>query len=110
MAQERVERRLAAIHAADVVGYSRLVGMDEEGNIARVDVFREEIIDPSIAKHRGRIVKTTSDGILIEFASVGNAVQCAVDIRRGMGRRGAGVFEVRSKARQREEFSWGENP
>ncbi len=101
MAQERVERRLAANHAADVVGYSRLVGMDEEGNIARFDVFREEIIDPSIAKHRGRIVKTTSDGILI----VVDAVQCAVDIQRDMGRRVADVSEVEGKARQLEEFS-----
>ncbi len=94
MAQERVERRLAAIHAADVVGYSRLVCMDEEGNIARFGVFREEIIDPSIAKHRGRIVKTTSDGILI----VVDAVRCAVDIQRGMGRWGADVSEVLGEA------------
>ena len=80
MAQERVERRLAAILAADVVGYSRLVGMDEEGTIARLDVLREEIIDPSIAKHHGRIVKTTGDGVLVEFPSVVDAVRNAVDI------------------------------
>ncbi len=105
MAQERVEHRIAANLAADVVGYGRLVGMDEEGDIARFDVFREEIIDPSIAKHRERIVKTTSDGILIEFASVVKAVQCVVDIQRGMGWRGADVSEVGGKARQLEEFS-----
>ena len=105
MAQERVEHRHAAILAADVVGYGRLVGMDEEGDIARFDVFREEINDPSIAKHRKRIVKTASDGILIEFASVANAVQCAVDIQRDMGRRVADVSEVEGKARQLEEFS-----
>ncbi len=101
MAQERVEHRIAANLAADVVGYGRLVGMDEEGDIARFDVFRDEINDPSIAKHRGRIVKTTSDGILI----VVDAVQCAVDIQRGMRRRGAELSEVRGKARQPEEFS-----
>ena len=105
MAQERVEHRHAAILAADFVGYGRLVGMDEEWKIARFYVFRDEINDPSIAKHRERTVKTTSDGILIEFASVANAVQCAVDIQRDMGRRVADVSEVGGRARQPEEFS-----
>ena len=75
MAPERVERKLAAILAADVVGYSRLSGADEEGTIGRVQALRREIIDPAIAAHRGRIVKTTGDGILIEFASVVDAVR-----------------------------------
>jgi adenylate cyclase len=79
----RVERKLAAILAADVVGYSRLSGADEEGTIGRVQALRLEIIDPAIAAHRGRIVKTTGDGILIEFASVVDAVRCAVDVQRG---------------------------
>jgi TolB-like protein/Flp pilus assembly protein TadD len=83
MASERVERKLAAILAADVVGYSRLTGADEEGTIGRVQALRREIIDPAIAAHRGRIIKTTGDGILIEFASVVNAVRCAVELQRG---------------------------
>ena len=82
MASERVERKLAAILAADVVGYSRLTGTDEEGTIRRVQAVRREIIDPAIAAHRGRIIKTTGDGILIEFASVVNAVRCAVELQR----------------------------
>ena len=78
MEGERVQRRLAAILAADVAGYSRLTGVDEEGTIARLRALRRELIDPAIAAHRGRIVKTTGDGILIEFASVVDAVRCAV--------------------------------
>jgi adenylate cyclase len=81
---ERVERRLAAILAADVAGYSRLTGADEEGTIARLRALRRELIDPAIAEHRGRIVKTTGDGFLIEFASVVDAVRCAVEVQRGM--------------------------
>jgi TolB-like protein/class 3 adenylate cyclase len=81
---ERVQRRLAAILAADVAGYSRLTGADEEGTIARLRALRRELIDPAIATHRGRIVKTTGDGILIEFASVVDAVRCAVEVQRGM--------------------------
>ena len=84
MDEQRVQRRLAAILAADVVGYSRLTGTDEEGTIARLRALRRELIDPAIAEHRGRIVKTTGDGILIEFASVVDAVRCAVDVQRGM--------------------------
>jgi TolB-like protein len=81
---ERVRRRLAAILAADVAGYSRLIGADEEGTIARLRALRKELIDPSIASHGGRIVKTTGDGILIEFPSVVDAVRCAVEVQREM--------------------------
>ena len=81
---ERVKRRLAAIFAADVAGYSRLIGVDEEGTIARLRALRREVIDPAIAAHRGRIVKTTGDGILIEFPSVVDAVRCAVEVQREM--------------------------
>ena len=84
MEGERVQRRLAAILAADVAGYSRLTGADEEGTLARLRALRRELIDPAIAVHRGRIVKTTGDGILIEFASVVDAVRCAVEVQRGM--------------------------
>jgi TolB-like protein/class 3 adenylate cyclase len=77
-------RRLAAILAADVAGYSRLMGVDEEGTLERLKAHRRELIDPKIAEHRGRIVKTTGDGILIEFPSVVDAVRCAIDVQRGM--------------------------
>jgi adenylate cyclase len=82
--QQRIERRLAAILAADVVGYSRLTGADEEGTIARLRALRRELVDPTISSHRGRIVKTTGDGILVEFASVVDAVRCTVEVQRGM--------------------------
>ena len=91
MAEARVERRLAAILAADVAGYSRLMGRDEEGTLAALKVCRHELIDPKIAEHRGRIVKTTGDGILVEFASVVDAARCAVDVQRGMSERNAAV-------------------
>ena len=87
MSGERVERRLAAILAADVVGYSRLMGEDEAGTLARLRDHRRELIDPKIAEHKGRIVKTTGDGILIEFPSVVEAVACAVAVQRGMAER-----------------------
>jgi adenylate cyclase len=80
----RVDRRLAAILAADVAGYSRLMGEDEVGTLARLRAHRHELIDPKIAEYRGRIVKTTGDGILIEFASVVDAVRCAVETQRAM--------------------------
>ncbi len=89
MSGERVERRLTAIFAADVVGYSRLMGRDEAGTLARLRGHRRELIDPSIAEHKGRIVKTTGDGILIEFPSVVEAVACAVTVQRGMAERNA---------------------
>jgi class 3 adenylate cyclase len=77
-------RRIAAILAADVAGYSRLVGDDEEGTVARLRALRRELIDPEIGTHRGRIVKTTGDGFLIEFASAVDALRCAVAVQRGM--------------------------
>src|ERR1700731_2200055 len=73
----RVERRLAAIFAADVAGYSRLIEADEEGTLGRLKALRADLIDPKIAGHRGRIVKTTGDGLLVEFASVVDALRCA---------------------------------
>jgi adenylate cyclase len=87
LATERVERRLAAILAADVVGYSRLMGADEEGTLARLEALRTDLIDPKIAEHRGRIVKTTGDGLLVEFASPVEAVRCAGEIQRAMRER-----------------------
>jgi len=84
LAEERVERRLAAILCADVVEYSRLIGADEEGTLAVLKGDRRELIDPLIAQHRGRIFKTTGDGMLIEFASVVDAVRCAVVVQQGM--------------------------
>ncbi len=89
MATERVERRLAAILAADVVGYSRLMAADEEGTLARLKALRREFIDPRTSAHHGRIVKLMGDGALVEFASVVDAVRCAVDIQRGMAERNA---------------------
>ncbi len=74
----QVQRKLAAILAADVAGYSRLMGADEEGTLARLKALRAELIDPAIAAHHGRIVKTTGDGLLVEFASVVDALRCAV--------------------------------
>src|ERR1700751_823829 len=95
MSEERVERRLAAILAADVAGYSRLMGADEEGTLRRLQAHRRELIDPKIAGHRGRIVKTTGDGLLVEFASVFDAVRCAVEMQRGMIERAPGIDEDR---------------
>ena len=80
----RVERRLAAILAADVAGYSRLMGADEEGTLAALKTLRRELTDPKIKEHRGRIVKTTGDGLLLEFASVVDAVRCAVEVQSEM--------------------------
>src|SRR5271163_2961315 len=91
MAEQRVERRLAAILAADVVGYSRLMAADEEGTLARLNVHRREFLEPTIAEHRGRIVKRTGDGILIEFGSVVDAVRCAVQTQQGMTKRNDGL-------------------
>jgi TolB-like protein/class 3 adenylate cyclase len=91
MVEPRVERRLAAILAADVAGYTRLMGADEEGTLRRLKAHRSELIDPKITEYRGRIVKTTGDGILVEFVSVVDAVRCAVDIQRGMQERNIDV-------------------
>src|SRR5215831_9362709 len=84
-------RRLAAILAADVAGYSRLMGADEEGTLERLKAHRRELIDPKIAEHHGRIVKTTGDGMLVEFASVVDAVRCAVEVQERMVERNADV-------------------
>src|SRR6266478_6087915 len=84
MAEERTQRRLAAVFAADVAGYSRLMGADEEGTLARLKVLRRDLLDPKIEEHRGRIVKTTGDGLLAEFGSVVDALRCAVEVQSGM--------------------------
>jgi adenylate cyclase len=91
MAGARVERRLAAILAGDVASYSRLMGADEEGTLLRLNTHRREFLEPKIAEHRGRIVKRTGDGVLIEFASAVDATRCAVEIQRGMIERNASV-------------------
>ena len=91
MAEQRVQRRLAAILAGDVAGYSRLMGADEEGTLARLNAHRREFLEPTIAAHRGRIVKRTGDGILIEFASAVDAARCAIEQQRGMAQRNADV-------------------
>jgi adenylate cyclase len=91
LSAERVERRLAAILAADIAGYSRLMGQDEAGTLARLKALRRDLVDPKIAEHKGRIVKTTGDGILIEFLSVVEAVACAVAVQQGMAERNAGT-------------------
>ena len=91
MFEERAQRRLAAILAADVVGYSRLIGDDEEGTLKRLKVIREELIEPSVTRDGGRIVKTMGDGLLIEFPSVVDAVRNAVEVQRAMAERNAGL-------------------
>jgi adenylate cyclase len=91
MPEGQVERRLAAILAVDVAGYSRLMGVDEEGTLAALKAIRRELSDPKIKEHRGRIVKTTGDGLLVEFASVVDAVRCAVDVQRAMAERNFNV-------------------
>ena len=95
MAEERINRRLAAILCADVAEYSRLMGADEEGTLADLKAHRRELIDPLLTQHQGRIVKTTGDGLLIEFGSVIDAVRCAVVIQQGMEDRNAGVDQSR---------------
>ncbi len=94
MAEARVQRRLAAILAADVAGYSRLTGADEEGTLAALKELRRELADPKIKEHRSRIVKTTG-GLLVEFASVVDAVRCAVEVQQEMAERDVGVPEER---------------
>jgi TolB-like protein/class 3 adenylate cyclase len=89
LGDERVERRLAAIFAADVVGYSRLMGGDEEGTLGALKALRKSVLGPKLTEHRGRIVKTTGDGFLVEFASTVDAVRCALDIQRAMSARNA---------------------
>ena len=96
LATERVERRLAAILAADVAGYSRLIGANEEGTLARLKLHRRELIDPIVSEHRGRIVKTTGDGILVEFGSVIDALRCATEVQGDIAERNAGGAIARS--------------
>jgi adenylate cyclase len=104
VASDRVERRLTAILAADIAGYSRLMGADEEGTLTQMKTHRRALFDPKIEEHRGRIVKTTGDGLLAEFASVVDAMRCAVDVQRGMIARNA---EIASD--KRIEFRIGVN-
>jgi adenylate cyclase len=99
---EQVERRLAAVLAADVAGYSRLMGVDEEGTLARLKAVRKSLADPAIAAHRGRIVKTTGDGMLVEFASAVDAIRGAVEVQRAMAKQNANVPQD-----QRIEFRIG---
>jgi adenylate cyclase len=91
--KQPVERRLAAILAADVAGYSRLMGADEDGTLELLKAHRRELVDPKINQHRGRIVKTTGDGMLVEFPSVVDAVRCAVELQRAMLNRNAKTAE-----------------
>src|SRR5438046_6728640 len=100
----RDQRRLAAIVSADVAGYSRLMGEDESRTLAALKAHRSELFDPKIAEYGGRIVKTTGDGLLLEFPSVVEAVRCAVDVQRGMAERNASVPPDR-----RLEFRMGIN-
>lgn len=101
---ERSNRRLAAIVAADVAGYSRLVGLDEEGTLQSLHAHREELLDPLIAEHGGRIANTAGDSLLLEFPSAVDAVRCAVAVQAGMAGRNADVEETR-----RVEFRIGIN-
>ena len=95
MTNNRLDRRLAAVLAADVAGYSRLIGNDEEGTIGTLQAHRAELFEPKITQHRGRLVKTTGDGLLVEFPSVVDALRCAVEVQREMTRRNEGVAEDR---------------
>jgi adenylate cyclase len=104
MVEDHVERKLAAIFAGDVAGYSRLMGVDEEGTLHQLKAHRKDLVDPKITEHRGHIVKTTGDGMLVEFVSVVDAVRCAVEIQRGMLERNVDV-----PADRRIEFRIGIN-
>jgi adenylate cyclase len=100
LSSKRVDRRLAAVLAADVAGYSRLMGLNEERTLANLKSFRKTLVDPTIAAHRGRIVKTTGDGVLVEFGSAVDAARCAVEVQRGMAAQNADVpQEVRIEFR-----------
>jgi adenylate cyclase len=99
MAEARVERRLAAILAADIAGYSRIMGTDEVGTLAALKAHRRDVVDPAIAAHKGRIVKTTGDGMLVEFASAVDAVTCAVAVQEKMAERTAEGTEPRIQFR-----------
>src|ERR1700758_5371729 len=88
-------RKLAAILAADVVGFSRLTGADEDRTLARLRTLRSDLFDPTIDVHKGRVVKRTGDGALVEFRSVVDAVRCAIEVQNGMAERNVGVPEDR---------------
>src|SRR6476660_9655215 len=92
------KRKLAAILVADVVGYSRLVGADEERTLARLRALRSDLIDPTIALHHGRVVKRTGNGVLIEFRSVVDTVLCAIEVQNGMVERNAGLPPERASS------------
>ena len=94
MAEERLQRRLAAVLAADVVGYSRLMGIDEAGTLSRLKALRRDLIDPTIATHSGRIVKLMGDGMLVEFGSAVDAVACAIEIQKHVGEHDVGGAEA----------------
>ena len=94
MSSEHVERRLAAILAADVAGFCRLIGIDEEGALAQLKALRKTLFDPKITDHHGRIVKNTGDGALVEFASVVDAVRCAAEVQRGVAERNTDLPQV----------------
>ena len=98
MAAKTYARRLCATPAADVAGYSRLMGADEDGTLSALTAHLRELIDPAVAEHAGRVIKTTGDGLLVEFASVVDAVRCAVDIQRGMAERNDAVPQDRRLA------------
>src|SRR6516164_6030388 len=102
MSEGRVERRLAAILAVDVAGHSRLMGEDEEGTHQRLQAHFSELVHPKIEEHRGRVVKNTGDGVMAEFASVVDAVRCAVELQREMIARNAAT-----SAQRRIEFRMG---
>jgi adenylate cyclase len=95
MAEERVQRRLAAILAADVVGYSRLMEQDESGTLASLKARRKEVLEPLVARHQGRVFKVTGDGVLIDFGSAVNAVQCAIELQQGMAAANSNLPETR---------------
>ena len=95
MVQQRVERKLVSVVVADVVGYSRLMELDEEGTHARLNVIQRDLLKPKISEYRGRIIKNTGDGALVEFASVVDAVRCSVEIQREMIDRNADIPEDR---------------
>src|SRR5204863_3020637 len=104
VATHQTKRKLAAVLAADIAGYSRLMGADEESTLARLKLLRRELIDPKSKQHHGRIVKTTGDGILIEFLSVVDAVRCAIELQEGMLERNADLPQEK-----RMEFRVGVN-
>ena len=111
MAKQQPERHLAAILAADVAGYSRLMSTNEEGTLAQLKEHRGQLGDPKIKEHRGHIIKTTGDGMLVEFASAVDAVRCAVEIQRGMAERNADTppedrIEFRKRSCHRRASPW----